>query len=109
MRIIDYRSIYESSVFQLLQNVTKDIAVLVAGTPDAKIDFKPRNKFKWGEKTICGISLDESGLFIHTKDSKFEIVDDNEEFIEFSKNPLNLIRVYEAVLKELKIKKNSRR
>jgi len=109
MRIIDYRSMYESSVFQLLQSVTKDIAVFVAGTPDAKIDFKSRNKFKWGEKTICGISLDENGLFIHTKDSKFEIVDDNEEFIEFSKNPLNLIKVYEVVLKELKLKKNSRR
>ena len=99
MKILDYRSLYESSISLLLYNVIKDIAAMVAGV--GLVKFKKRNKFEWNGKTICGVILQENGMFILTEDSMFEISDDNNDFAEFASYPLNVVTLYEKIGKEL--------
>jgi hypothetical protein len=93
MKILDYRSLYESSISLLLYNVIKDIAAMVAGV--GLVKFRKKNKFDWNGKIICGVILQENGMFILTEDSMFEISDDNNDFADFASYPLNVVTLYE--------------
>lgn len=99
MKLIDYRALYECSTTMLLYNVAREIATLVAGV--GLVKFKKKNKFTWGDKTIIGVLLQESGMFILTDESMFEIVEDNDEFNKFKENPLNMVTLLENIRKEL--------
>ena len=99
MKLIDYRALYECSTTTLLYNVAREIATLVAGV--GLVKFKKKNKFTWGSKTIIGVLLQESGMFILTDESMFEIVEDNDEFNNFKENPLNMVTLLESIRKEL--------
>lgn len=102
MRQIDYRGLYESSTMLLLCNVVKDIAVIVSTVGMVKLTRK--NKITWNGKKITGVILQEEGMFI-TMDDKtiFEISDEDPDFKEFSSNPLNVVTLYENIIKELKL------
>lgn len=102
MRQIDYRGLYESSTMLLLYNVVKDIAVIVSTVGMVKLTRK--NKIAWNDKKITGVILQEEGMFIVMDDKAiFEISDEDPDFKEFSSNPLNVVTLYENIIKELKL------
>lgn len=99
---IDYRGLYESSTMLLLYNVVKDIAAIVSTVGMVKLTRK--NKIAWNGQKITGVILQEEGMFI-VMDNKtiFEISDEDPDFKEFSSNPLNVVTLYENIIKELKL------
>lgn len=99
---IDYRGLYESSTMLLLYNVVKDIAAIVSTVGMVKLTRK--NKIAWNGQKITGVILQEEGMFIVMDDKTiFEISDEDPDFKEFSSNPLNVVTLYENIIKELKL------
>ena len=96
---IDYRTMYMQSIMMIQYNIVSDIASMLAlpGT----IRFSEKNTFKFKEKTIDGITIEEEGIFILSGDTKIEIAEEDEAFKDFIKDTNNLINLYEAAVKQI--------
>ena len=98
--MIRYRDLYESSTSLLLYNVIIDLAATVAMV--GLVNFKKKNRFTANGKEICGVLLQEEGMFIITgDDALIEVSDEDEEFSNIYSDPYNIITLYENVCKEL--------
>lgn len=105
--MIRYRDLYESSTSLLLYNVIKDLAATVAMV--GLVKFKKKNKFTVNGKEICGVLLQQNGMFIIADDTLIEVSDEDKDFQEFHGNPYNVITLYENVCKELGLMDSKKR